>query len=147
MTMTEFKTWAFPQEVEENCLLPKVLILGSYPCGNITIVSVHAELYVSELSPRFYDWINFSLGIFPCVLVMHVMCLYYLKCLYGRLDFVLRILRSKLRKIPERRKIYNLVVLQSSVLAAKGNPCKIIGQGRKTSLIASNASCTCSIER
>lgn len=89
MTMTEFKTWAFPQEVEENCLLPKVLILGSYPCGNITIVSVHAELYVSELSPRFYDWINFSLGIFPCVLVMHVMCLYYLKCLYGRLDFVL----------------------------------------------------------
>lgn len=56
-------------------------------------------------------------------------------------------IRSKLRKIPERRKIYNLVVLQSSVLAAKGNPCKIIGQGRKTSLIASNASCTCSIER
>ena len=89
MTMTEFKTWAFPQEVEENCLLPKVLILGSYPCGNITIVSVHAELYVSELSPRFYYWINFSLGIFPCVLVMHVMYLYYLKCLYGRLDFVL----------------------------------------------------------
>lgn len=64
--MTEFKTWAFPQEVEENCLLPKVLILGSYPCGKITIVSVHAELYVSELSPRFYDWIRqFFIGDFP----------------------------------------------------------------------------------
>lgn len=85
--MTEFNTWAFPQEVEENCLLSKGLLPGSYHCGNITIISVHAELYVSELSPRFCDWINLSLGIFPCDIVMRVMCLYYLKCLYESFEF------------------------------------------------------------
>ena len=76
---------------------------------------------------------------------------YYLSVFIRFTKFVSELSRdsigSKLRKIPERRKIYNLVVLQSSVLAAKGNPCKIIGQGRKTSLISSNASFTCSIER
>lgn len=87
VTMTEFNTWAFPQEVEENCLLSKGLLPGSYHCGNITIISVHAELYVSELSPRFCDWINLSLGIFPCDIVMRVMCLYYLKCLYESFEF------------------------------------------------------------
>ena len=85
--MTEFNTWAFPQEVEENCLLSKGLLPGSYHCGNITIISVHAELYVSELSPRFCHWINLSLGIFPCDIVMRVMCLYYLKCLYESFEF------------------------------------------------------------
>lgn len=76
---------------------------------------------------------------------------YYLSVFIRFTKFVSELSRdsigSKLRKIPERRKIYNSAILRRRVLAAKGNPCKIISQGRKTSLISSNASCTCSIER